>query len=278
MRPLGFTLTVIFVGISGTSLTAQQPGGPLPPAQPPLPPGAPNAAATLDDHLLIWEKTMADIKNLRVDITRTTVDKVYNKEKKWFGPLLLMKPNFAILRLDYSGDPTKQDYEAFLCDGKSLYHYQGLEKTISEFKFPNPATNPGAGTDNFMLDFLSGMTAKDAKARFDLALIKEDPNYVYLSIVPKLGKDQQNFKMLTMALFGPKTKFPYLPCKMLMQNPNGDSETWDFAQPQINIPGINESAFKYVKVAGFREIPAQPPPPPNRPGPFPPGPNGTGRP
>jgi TIGR03009 family protein len=197
---------------------------------------------------------------------------VFKKEKKWFGPLLLMKPNYAILRLEFAGDPTKQDYEAYLCDGKSLYQYKGLEKTITEMKLPNPAANTNASTDNFMLDFLSGMTAKEAKARFELALIKEDPNYVYLSIVPKLGKDQQNFKMLTMALFGPRTKFPYLPCKVLMQNPNGDSESWDFAQPQTNIAGIEESAFRYVKVPGFREVQAQPALP-NRPGPqIPPGP------
>jgi TIGR03009 family protein len=267
MRPLSFTLTAILIGFGGTVVHAQQPGGVgVPPAQPMLPAAAP-AAPTLDDHLLSWEKTMSGIKNLRVEITRTATDTVFKKEKKFTGPLLLMKPNYAILRLDYAGDPTKQDYEAYLCDGKSLYRYEGLAKTVTEFKMTN-------GTDNFMLDFLSGMKAKDAKDRYELTLVKEDANYVYLNIVPKLGRDKQDFKMMSMALFGPRTQYPYLPCKVIKLNPNDDTETWDFSKPQTNLPGVDESVFQYKQVPGFRVVQATPQQP-MRPGqPIPPGGNG----
>jgi TIGR03009 family protein len=279
MRLLGLTLAAMFVGIGSTAVHAQQPpGAGVPPVQPVVPVGAP-AAPTLDDHLNTWEKTMAGIKNLRVEITRTTTDSVFKKEKKFYGPLLLMKPNLAILRFEYAGDPTKQDYEAYLCDGKSLYQYKGLEKTVTEHKLPNPATNPGAGSDYFMLDFLSGMKAKDAKDRFEITLVKEDAHYVYLNIVPKFGKDMQEFKVLSMALFGPRTPFPYLPCQAKKLSPNGDMETWEFNKPQTNIQGVDESVFRYVKVPGFREIQAPPmnpaPQQPIRPGlPVLPGANG----
>jgi TIGR03009 family protein len=274
MRPLSYTLTAILIVFGGTVVQAQQPGGGgLPPAQPMFPVAAP-AAPTLDDHLLSWEKTMAGIKNLRVEITRTATDTVFKKEKKFTGPLLLMKPNYAILRLEFAGDPTKQDYEAYLCDGKSLYRYEGLAKTVTEFKMTNTAANPNAGTDNFMLDFLSGMKAKDAKDRYDLTLVKEDANYVYLNIMPKLGRDKQDFKMMSMALFGPRTQYPYLPCKVIKLNPNDDTETWDFSRPQINLQGIDESVFKYVQVQGFRVVQAAPPQPMRPAQPFPPGGNG----
>jgi len=275
MRPLDFTLAAILMGFGGTVVHAQQTGGgPLPPGQPVLPAPVP-AAPSLDDHLFSWERTMAGIKNLRVDITRTAVDSVFKKEKKFTGSLLLMKPTYAILRLDFAGDPTRQDYEAYLCDGKSLFQYKGIEKTITEFKLPNPATNPNAGTDNFMLDFLSGMKARDAKDRYELTLIKEDANYVYLSIVPKLGRDKQEFKMISMALFGPRTQYAYLPCKAIKLDPNENTETWDFTKPQTNIPGIDESNFRYQKIPGFREVQAPPQQQPMRPGqPMIPGGNG----
>lgn len=269
MRPLGYTLAAVTFAFC-TSAQAQPPGPPpLPPAQPVVP-----ASVTLDDHLMNWERTMAGVKSFHVEIQRTVTDNVFKKEKKYGGTVLCMKPNLAILRLDFLGDPTKADYEALICDGKSLFKYDGLEKTVTEFKL-NPLNNPGA-SDNLMLDFLSGMKSKDAKDRFELAVYKEDANYVYLSIKPKLGKDQQQFKMLNMALYGPKTQYPYLPCKVFQLNPNGDSETWDFSKYQLNIPGVDQATFKFVEVKGFKLVQAPTGPPPMRPGapPMLPGSNG----
>jgi hypothetical protein len=71
-----------------------------------------------------------------------------------------MKPTFAVLRLDNAGDPKKQDYEAYICDGKAVYAYSGLAKTITEFELPKA----GAGVDNLMLDFLAGMKAKTSRS------------------------------------------------------------------------------------------------------------------
>lgn len=275
MRPLGFTLAALLIAVSGSVVRAQQPGGAAVPPAPP--PGAVAAAApTLDDHLNSWERTMANVKNFHVKISLTRTDNVFKKEKKYIGSVACMKPNLAVLRLDYTGDPTGKDYEAYICNGKSVYFYNGLEKSVTEFKLPNPGANPNAGTDNLMLDFLSGLKSKEAKDRFDLSLYKEDVNYVYLNIKPKLGRDKQDFQMLNMALFGPKTQFPYLPCQVFKQNPNGDTEMWVFSDHVVNHPEIQESKFQYIKVPGFRELQANPQPP-ARPGP-PPLPGATGLP
>ena len=99
-------------------------------------------------------------------------------ERKYSGQVLCMKPNFAILRLNNDSDKTGADYEAFICNGKAVYEYNGVAKTVTEWKLPDPKTNPAGATDNLMLDFLSGMKAKDAKERFVLSLFKEDENYV----------------------------------------------------------------------------------------------------
>ncbi len=268
MRPLGFTLAAMLVAVTVSS--AQQPGNPgLPPGSPVVPAVVPAAPNNLDVHLDGWERTMREVKNFRVEITSTKTDSVFKKDRKYDGVVLCMKPNFAILRLNYTADITKMDYEAVICNGKSIFHYNGNEKSVTEMKLPNPANNPGGGTDNIMLDFVSGLKAKEAKQRFDLSLIKEDENYIYINIKPILGRDKQDFQQINLALYGPKTKFAYLPARVIKLNPNGDTELWDFTNPQTNLTGIEEKHFQYVPVAGFRlsQAPTQgTTPPPMRPG------------
>jgi TIGR03009 family protein len=257
MRSLGYILAATCVGFGSVAAHAQQPGVP---GAPPPQPGPPPATSNLDDHLQGWEKTMQAVKNFHVQIALTKTENVFKKEKKYDGVVLCMKPNLAILRLNYLGDPTKQDYEAYICDGKSLFQYNGLEKTITEFKLPNQAGNAAGGTDNLMIDFLAGMKSKDAKDRFELSLYREDEHYVYLSIKPKLGKDKQEFEFLNMALFGPKTSMPYLPRLVVKLNANGDQERWEFTEHRVNLPDIDASRFRYTKVPGFtdRQAPQTP--------------------
>lgn len=269
MRPLGFTLAVTLLAVTVGS--AQQPGAPgVSPAQPAAPPAVPVAQKTLDDHLVAWERTMSNVTNFRVEIALTKTDAVFKKARKYDGVVLCMKPNFAILRLNYTNDPTKNDYEAYICNGKSFFKYDGNEKSVTEYKVPPPVANQAGGTDNLMLDFLSGLKAKEAKQRFDISLIKEDEFYVYLSIKPVLGRDKQEFQILSMALYGPKTQFAYLPARVNKLNPNGDTELWDFTNPRVNLPGIDEKVFQYVEVKGFtvKQAPPmnQPQAPPMRPG------------
>jgi TIGR03009 family protein len=261
MRPLVFTLAVLLLGVPVA--LAQQPA----PAGVPPAPVAPAAANSLDTHLAGWERTMRDVRNFRVEIALTRTDATFKKDKKYNGVVLCMKPNFAILRLNYAGDPTQSDYEAYICNGKSVFQYSGLEKTMTEYKLPNPANNPGGGTDNLMIDFLSGLKAGEAKQRFDMTVFKEDPNYIYLNIKPILGRDKQEFQQLNLALYGPSTgKLAYLPAQVYKVNANGDTEVWTFTNPQTNLPGIEEKVFQYVKVPGFTERQAPPPGPPMRPG------------
>lgn len=260
MRLPGFSLAVLLIGVPVA--WAQPPGAPgVPGAQPPAVQPKP-ADPKLDAHLNAWEKTMGGLTNFRVDLGLKRTDAVFKKDRLYSGSVLCMKPNFARLRLDYDGDPTKADYEAYICDGKSVYEYNGLQRTITEWKLPNAAANPAGGTDNLMLDFLSGMKARDAKQRFDMELFKEDENYVYLDIKPVQARDKTEFQQLRLALYGPRTKFAYLPAQVYMVKPNGDTEQWSFKNPQTNLQGVDEKLFAYVKVPGFAERQGQPAPPP----------------
>src|SRR6266702_3326538 len=100
MRYAGFALLAVTVGV--TTGLAQSPGVPATGAVPPPLPAA----------------------------------GIFKGEKDYTGSILCMKPNLARLRLDYATDP--RDFEAFICNGKSVYAYNGLQKTITEHKLPDP--------------------------------------------------------------------------------------------------------------------------------------------
>lgn len=262
MRLAGFILAALMLS---AAIAAGQPpvgGAPVAPAAQPDP--------KLDEHLGKWEKTMGDLSNFRFELSLKKTEVTFKQDKPYSGVVLCMKPNYAVLRLNYDGDKTGADYEAYISDGKAVYQYSGLEKTITRWKFPDPKANPAGATDNLMLDFLSGMKAKDAKQRFNLSVFKEDANYVYLDVLPVLAKDKAEFQQLRMALYGPSTKFAYLPAQVFLVKPNGDTEQWKFTGPQTNIQGLTEKNFQYQDVKGWTvvegKIAAPPPPPAGRPG------------
>ncbi|MBM3979605.1 MAG: TIGR03009 domain-containing protein [Planctomycetes bacterium] len=260
MRTAGVVMGLgVLILASASAQPPAVPGMPIPP------PAAKPADPKLDVHLQAWEKKMSGTTNLRTEIGLKRKDAVFNKEREFTGVVLCMKPTFAVLRLDYTGDPTKADYEAYICDGKSVYAYSGKDKTITEVKLPQNQV----GVDNLMLDFLSGMKAKDAKERFDIDLFKVDDHYVYLDIKPLRPADQREFKNLRLALYGPgaaTAKVAYLPAQVFMVKPNGDSEMWKFTNPQTDLPGVDAKAFQFVPIKGWQHVQAQPP------GPLPKGP------
>jgi TIGR03009 family protein len=250
MRFAGFSLAALLV--AATAALAQPPV----PGAPPTPPPAKAADPKLDAHLIEWEKRMVDVKNLRTEVALKRTDAVFKKDTNYTGVVLCMKPIYAVLRLDNAGDPTKVDYEAFICDGKAVYAYNGVQKTITKFDVPQNQ----AGVDNLMLDFLSGMKAKDVKERFDINLFKTDEHYIYLDIKPLRPADQREFAHLRLALYGPATKFAYLPAQVYMLKPNGDSELWKFNNPQVDIAGVAPANFQFVPVKGWTVTEAPPAP------------------
>ena len=178
---------------------------------------------------------------------------MFKREREYTGVVLCMKPNLAVLRLDYTGD--KNDYEAFICDGKTVFAYSGRDKTITKINLPQ--NQPGV--DNLMLDFLAGMKAKDVKERFDITLFKTDENYIYLDIKPLRAGDQREFTHLRLALYGPgpATKaVAYLPAQVYMLKPNGDSEMWKFTNSQTDIPGVAPADFGYKPIKGWTVLDA----------------------
>jgi TIGR03009 family protein len=270
MRHVGMKLAAFLAAVAVFAPAADQvgaqPPGPPPGAQPPPP-------NKLDEHLGEWAKRMGGLVNFHTKFKLTRTEATFQRKSEYVGSVLIMKPTFARLRLDSTQN--KADYEAFICNGKALFHYDGLKQTITEYPF-NP--NPAAGGGNLMLDIVQGMSVQQAKQRFQIDLFKEDPNYVYLDIKPVLGADKQEFLHLRFALFGPNVKppyVPYMPAQAWVMKPNQDTELWEFSDIQTNIAGIEAKHFQAEQIPGWtmKKAPAPGGPPPGPGGPQP-GPGG----
>lgn len=313
MRPVGITLAALLAAAPAvfaqgppaapippyptTPVPLPTPGTGLPPAPglpvattPGLPvgaiPGAPGAApaalANVDPkllaHLNAWEQVMGSMSNFRADFDLTRTEATFGKKTELFGQVLCMKPNLARLRLD--DKLNKAAFEAFICNGKAVYHYVGSDKQV--VVYPIPQNGAAGGGDNLMLDFLSGMKANVALARFDISLYKEDKYYVYLMIKPKLPRDKQEFEEVRFAVYGPelpptdKHKL-YLPAMVWLKKPNGDTEMWTFKSPQTNLVGVAAKDFEFVQPPKDWNVKQAPAPGAPQPGPGAPNVRPTGR-
>jgi TIGR03009 family protein len=241
-----------------------QPGG--------LPAGLPvgQSPAAIDPalkvHLDAWEKSIAGITNFFTSTNLTKKNAILKKETQYTGSIICLKPNMARMRIEKKDK--KDEYTAYICTGTAVYEYDGTGKQVTEYKLPN-----GGVGDNLLLSFVSGaLKANDVISRFDVKLMKEDANYVYLEIKPRGAADKADFESMIVVLYGPKVPtVAYLPRTVVMRKNNGqEEEVWEFLQPVLNHQGIKPDDFKYVpppKDWKFQQ--AQTQPPPGNPGPAP---------
>ncbi|HEY3790119.1 MAG TPA: TIGR03009 domain-containing protein [Urbifossiella sp.] len=263
MRSVGMSLAVVL--FAAVILQAQ------PPAVPGLAPAAPASDPVLDAHLAGWEKVMGRASNFSAKFDLTKTEPVFKKERKYSGSVLCMKPNLARLSMWSATD--KNDFDAYICNGKSIFEYHWKEKTITEIPL---AAGAGAG-ENLMLDFLGGMTAEAAKKRFQIA--QHDPKdkyYVYLDIKPILPKDKEEFEFIRLALYAPGIPPPYiayLPAMMMIKKGSGENsnqEMWTFKEENLDVKGIGPQVFQFeepkdkgwqLRRAPINPMPAAPPGP-----------------
>ncbi|MDY3560977.1 TIGR03009 domain-containing protein [Gemmata sp. JC673] len=204
--------------------------------------------AAVARHLQAWEKWTAQVTNFRAEVKLKRTDASTGNTKTLSGATLYMKPHFAVLRLNNPDDSANADYEAYICNETAVYAYNGLAKTVTEFKRP-PTLNSEAALFGF--HFLSGMKADELQERFAISLFKTDQHYLYLDIKPRLAKEQCEFQHLRLALYnpGPLTKdVSYLPAAAHVIKPDGEKEQWWFTNPQANIPGVRPEHFQYVEI------------------------------
>lgn len=237
---------------------------PQPPAAPvmpqPTPPGPVVGVRAVDPevegHLKAWEEKTAGVNSLRTNVAVVRRDAFLKRETKHSGSLLLLRPNYFVLRLDNDDDTTKADYEGYICDGKMLYVYNGALKTITELPLPLKGLFAAIYGNNTLLELLVDVKSKDLVERFDTTVFKRDENYVYLDLVPRNERDRREFDRVRVALYGPKTEFAYLPAQVAVIRPNGDMEHWKFTGPKANTLEVKPSNFAFVPIKDWSVKPA----------------------
>ena len=112
------------------------------------------------------------------------------------------------------------EMERWICDGKSIYEYDFVQKRIYETKLP--AEMQGQGLKNSPLPFLFGAKAADIKERYWVRpRPSNDPNKFILEAYPKRISDAKNYKRVDLVL----SRDPYLPVSLTLYAANFHPKT-----------------------------------------------------
>lgn len=216
---------------------------------------------SLAEHLTAWKVIAAGRTNVRAEVALTRTDPVLKRGTNFSGRVLCMKPNFAVLRLDNAGDPTKADYEAYIWNGRSVFAYSGSAKTVTELPmavrppWPFHRVAEAGATLALGHELLLGANPLALRGRFDMTLVKSDDHYVYFDLKPQNDRDRAAFQRLRLAVYGPgpdTAKLAYLPAQVDVLRPDNSTDVWKFTNPEVNLPGVERKHFQYVEVPGWK--------------------------
>ncbi len=268
MRSFGYILAAF--GVATLAASAQ------PPQQPPQTPAAPAAPAAdpkLDEHLDKWEAAMKKVETLGAQLTRVDKDPTYDQVQKLTGVAYYMKAgtgaaiqNLALLDLKLDGH--KESKEKYICTGTYIYTYAPDQKEIRYYELPKP--KPGQVADDSLMSLMFGMKAVEAKRRYDLKVAKEDANFIYVDIAPRMAADKSDFVKARLIL----NRSNYLPRQLWFEHANKSEVLWDIPNLQVGMD-LNRKAFDapqappgWRMVSGDKRGPtvrqAPPAPPPGR--------------
>jgi TIGR03009 family protein len=217
------------LALPGLLLTAALAGA----QQPPSAPAAPAADPKLDGYLLNWERKMKEVQSLGATFTRVEKDGsgFESQPRKYTGAAYYMKDgtgrnvqNLALLRETAEGK--KEIHQEFICTGTYMYHVVPAQKEIKAYELPKP--KPGQVGEDSFLSFMFGMRAEEAKKRYDLRLEREDANFIYVWVLPRLPQDKADFERARLVL----RKDNFLPRQVWFKQANKDEIIWD-------IPAVN---------------------------------------
>ncbi len=198
---------------------------------------------------MAWERHSAQIKTLQGKHERRRYNTVFATESVSEGVYFFDAPDKG--RIDIKGvvpdkksvptmkDPDGKAYalesdrsEKWICTGREVLMIDDEQKQFQVF--PLPPEMQGVNIIDSPLPFLFGMKAAEAKARFDLRLVREDTEKqkVLLVAIPKQAKDAQNFREAQIYL---DTRL-FVPALVRLFDPAGTVITrYDFKVEEMNI-------------------------------------------
>jgi TIGR03009 family protein len=211
-------------------------------------PGAAEMAQKMERLLELWEGQSARLKTLDVKIKRSDKAPGWGADE-YEGRAILKAPNYAFLNFDKAVDENGKKKlvpsEQIRCTGSEVWQYKFDTHQI--FVFPLDREQRKRALEEGPLPFLFNMKAAEAKARYTMRLLREDPESYIISVVPKVEIDQESFSKAFVQL---DRKF-LLPTRIYLLSPNG-KDSKDFLlydiKPQANVEDAN---FQGVKAKGW---------------------------
>jgi TIGR03009 family protein len=196
----------------------------------------------LDELLKGFEQKTRGTRDFHCEFQRTTKDAVFQKEHVESGKAWGIKPYIG--RLDIFDEQARS--QVFVYTGQALYQYEFKSKQqivhlLPEHDAENQAV-PGP------LSFVYGMTAAEAKRRFDMTLVKEftrkNAQYAEIHVTPRTEFDLKEFKLTKLVI----DTTTYLPKEILVVEPNGNQQHWDFTSIETNLtPSLRADQFGPLK-------------------------------
>ncbi|MDR3639009.1 MAG: outer membrane lipoprotein-sorting protein [Isosphaeraceae bacterium] len=222
-------------------------------AQAPAPAaGVAEMAQKMERLLELWEGQSARLKTLDVKIKRTDKAKDWNVLEEYEGRAILKAPNFAYLNFDKivleKGQKKLARAEQIRCTGNEVWQYKFDTQQI--FVFPLDREQRKRALEEGPLPFLFNMKAAEAKARYTMRLLREDPTSYIIDVVPKVEIDQESFSKAFVQL---DRKY-LLPTRVYLLAPNG-KDSKDFMlydiKPQAKVEDAN---FQGQEVKGWQIV------------------------
>jgi TIGR03009 family protein len=184
----------------------------------------------LDALLMRWESEMKSVPSVYVKkLQRTDKETGSQKPRVMEGEARYLKPNLAALRLVQVDDP--RFYELMVCTGQFMYEFRPQFKKLVIHEMESRVS----GFDNNLLSFLFGMSAAEAKRRYELTLAKDitdqNPHWVYIDIKPRFEADKREFTRAQLVLFAQNM----LPRRLWFEHPNSSEVTWDLKEVDTSV-------------------------------------------
>lgn len=234
------------------------------------------AEAKLEKLLTAWETQSSRLKTLDVDIERIDTERGFpNDAIHYFGRAILQAPNRAFLNLkkvvvdEKTKKPVSIPHDQIRCTGDEVWHYKPETRQI--FIFPLGNDQRQRALEEGPLRFLFNMRKADAKARYQMDLIKQEPSFYVISVLPLQQVDQESFSKAFLQL---DAKY-LLPTRIVLISPNGkNTEDYKLTNHKANEPvmpqnfeGVVVKGWKVTRNPGEGVAPAQTKARPARPGP-----------
>lgn len=205
----------------------------------------------LNDLLNGWEQKSKGMRDLECEFQRVTRDRLFKTEEVEYGKASAIKPYRGRLDLmDEKGNPT----QIFIYTGKKIHQYDFAKKQETIHILPDSEAGAGQSMPG-PLGFVYGMSAAEAKARFDLKLIKEfskrGGEFAEIHATPRTQLDQQEYKLAQLVI----DKKTYLPKELRIIETNGNEQHWIFDRLETNLkPPVSPAELEPFDRKKIREL------------------------